>query len=56
MLGKSLMYKNNGNLDIVNSFIIFYSQAIYIHGWLYHIETGHIEEIVRESHLPNHLK
>jgi len=54
MYGRSLTFKKLGKKETV--IIIFYCKAVWVHGWVYHVETGLIEDVILETSLPEEMK
>lgn len=50
MFGKIQSYKNHGKKDIV--LLQKYLIAVMVHGWLFRVETGFIEELEVEESIP----
>ena len=40
-------------LDVI---IPFKKIAVWIHGWVFHLETGLIEDVILENNIPKHLQ
>jgi carbonic anhydrase len=36
--------------------IYLYIEATWVHGWVYHVETGLIEDVMLETTLPNEMR
>jgi hypothetical protein len=38
------------------SYKIYIFKAIWIHGWVFHVNTGYIEDIMLEKEIPHSIK
>lgn len=53
MFGKIQLFRNHGKMVIVINFSIFL--AVMVHGWLFRVETGFIEEVSLDETIPEEM-
>ena len=53
MCGRSPTFRRPGRtVDVRKIYIL----ATWVHGWVYHVETGLIEDVMLETSLPGEMK